>query len=60
MSKSHEEVRLTASLYGTSCIKFDGDGGGSIRFAVPASDVAALARLLAMMEQELEITVKLK
>ena len=52
-----ESVQFVASLEGTSCLRFDGDGAGTIRFSVPASEIAAVAQLLAYREQPLRVTV---
>lgn len=60
MSKPTEPIMFTASIEGTACIKFDGDKAGSLRFSIPASEVASVVRLVALTEQELEITVRLK
>lgn len=50
-------VRFVASMEGTGCLRFDGDGGGVLKLAVPASELPALARLLAYREQVLTITI---
>lgn len=57
MATLDKGVQLAASLEGRGCIKFDADGGGTIRFAIPASEAAALARLLTMTEKPLLLSV---
>lgn len=50
-------ISFLASIEGASCIKFDGCKSGVVKLTIPASEVAAVAQLLTVTEQEVRVTI---
>ena len=51
------KIEFLGTLEGAACIKFDGDGSGTVKISIPASELPHVARLLAYREQLLAITI---
>jgi hypothetical protein len=50
-------ITFQAALQGAGCIRFDGDGEGIVKFCIPASELAEVAKLLTCRERLIRITV---
>lgn len=52
------KIEFLGTLEGAACLKWDGDGSGTVKLSIPASELAKVAHLLAYREQILKITIQ--
>lgn len=50
-------VTFRAALQGATVIRFDSDGAGVVKLMIPASELPQVAKLLALTEQLLTVTI---